>query len=550
MAPITRTCSAAALALLVCAPAMARQTERSALDLYMQARLADGAGAGDLALQSYSAALLEEPGNAVIANRALRQAIESGERKLAIDAARKLEAAGALPADLPLLLLGDHLQAGDVAGARAQADRLEADGNLGFLVPVLRGWIGLAARQPDALREFDAARRSGLGIGFVNQQRAIAELSGSNPDAGIALVKSIVAEVGRPGLARIIGAATLQRKGQKAAALDLLEGSEQTMALAREQLSAGKPIGGAVDTPTRGVAFFYASLAADLVRNKASAFALTLARYAQFLDPQSPFVALSTAQSLAANGLDADALAALESIRPGSTFMALADESRLALLERLGRGDDAVALATSLATGSTRAVDHVRLGDLLGRLNRRNEAAAAYQQAIDAPDQSGAPALWGLYMLKGGALAQHGDWEDGRTALRKALELGPDQPSALNFLGYSMLERRENIPEALRLIAKASALRPDNVAITDSLGWAYFLSGDYEKAVSTLEKAVDLEPIDPTIGEHLGDAYWRAGRKVDARYTWRASLLLAEGTNVARLESKIDTGLTDQNIAR
>jgi len=529
---------------------MARQTERSALDLYMQARLADGAGAGDLALQSYSAALLEEPGNAVIANRALRQAIESGERKLAIDAARKLEAAGALPADLPLLLLGDHLQAGDVAGARAQADRLEADGNLGFLVPVLRGWIGLAARQPDALREFDAARRSGLGIGFVNQQRAIAELSGSNPDAGIALVKSIVAEVGRPGLARIIGAATLQRKGQKAAALDLLEGSEQTMALAREQLSAGKPIGGAVDTPTRGVAFFYASLAADLVRNKASAFALTLARYAQFLDPQSPFVALSTAQSLAANGLDADALAALESIRPGSTFMALADESRLALLERLGRGDDAVALATSLATGSTRAVDHVRLGDLLGRLNRRNEAAAAYQQAIDAPDQSGAPALWGLYMLKGGALAQHGDWEDGRTALRKALELGPDQPSALNFLGYSMLERRENIPEALRLIAKASALRPDNVAITDSLGWAYFLSGDYEKAVSTLEKAVDLEPIDPTIGEHLGDAYWRAGRKVDARYTWRASLLLAEGTNVARLESKIDTGLTDQNIAR
>jgi Flp pilus assembly protein TadD len=192
----------------------------------------------------------------------------------------------------------------------------------------------------------------------------------------------------------------------------------------------------------------------------------------------------------------------------------------------------------------------VRLGDLLGRLNRRSEAAAAYQHAIDAPDQSGAPALWGLYMLKGGALAQQGDWEAGRAALRKALELGPDQPAALNFLGYSMLERRENIPEALRLVAKASAIRPDDVAITDSLGWAYFLSGDYEKAVSTLEMAVDLEPIEPTIGEHLGDAYWRAGRRVDARYTWRAALLLAEGSDVARLENKIDTGLTDTNMAR
>ncbi len=516
----------------------------------MQARLAEASGSGDAALQSYSAALLAEPGNAVIANRALRQAIENGERKLALDAARQLEATGALPADLPLLLLGDRLQAGDLAGARAQADRIEADGNLGFLVPVLRGWIGLAARQPGAVNEFDAARKSGLGIGFVNQQRAMAELSGNNPETGIALVKSIVSGDGRPGLARIIGAATLQRKGQKAAALDLLEGNDQTMALAREQLSLGKPIGGAVDTPTRGIAFFYASLASDLVRDRAAAFALTLARYAQFLDPQSPFVALSTAQSLAANGLDIEALAALDGVPAGSAFKPLADESRLALFERLGRGDDAVTLATALASGSTRAVDHVRLGDLLGRLNRRAEAAGAYQKAIDAPDQAGAPAAWGLYMLKGSALAQHGDWVNGRAALRTSLDLGPDQPTVLNFLGYSMLERRENIPEALRLIAKASTLRPDDTAITDSLGWAYFLSGDYEKAVTTLELAVDLEPVEPTIGEHLGDAYWRAGRKVDARYTWRAALLLAEGTDAARLENKIDMGLTDKNMAR
>lgn len=550
MAPITRTCSALALALFACAPLSARQQERSALDLYMQARVADASGAGGVALQSYSAALLAEPGNAVIANRALRQAIENGERKVALEAARQLEGTGTLPADVPLLLLGERLQAGDVSGARAQADRIEADGNLGFLVPVLRGWIAIAARQADPIREFEAARKSGLGVGFINQQRALAELSGGNMDSGIALIKSIVPGDGRPGLARLLGAAVLQRKGQKAAALDLLEGSDPTVALAREQLTSGKPIGGAVDTPTRGVAFFYASLASDLVRDRATAFALTLARYAQFLDPQSPFVALSAAQALAANGLDEEALAALGTVRAGTAYAPLADESRLALYERLGRGSDAVALATTLASGSTRAVDHVRLGDLLSRLERRDEAASAYQRAIDAPDQAGAPATWGLWMLKGSALAQHGDWANGRVALRKAVELGPDQPTALNYLGYSMLERREDVPEALRLIARASALRPGDTAITDSLGWAYFLSGDYDKAVSTLEKAVDMEPVEPTISEHLGDAYWRAGRKVDARYTWRAALLLADEKDAARLEDKIDMGLTDKNMAR
>lgn len=516
----------------------------------MQARVADAGGAGDLALRAYSAALIAEPGNAVIANRALRQAIENGDRKLALEAARQLEAAGALPSDVPLFLLGERLQAGDISGARAMAERIEADGNLGFLLPVLNGWIAVAARQPDAVSAFDGARKSGLGIGLINQQRAFAELAAGNADSGIALIKSIIPSDGRPGFARLLGAATLQRKGKDPAALDMLEGSDETLALARELLVARKPIGGAVDTPTRGVAFFYASLASDLAKDRAEAFALTLARYAQFLDPQSPFVALSTAQSLAANGLDAEAMAALGEIRAGSPYMPLADESRLALLERLGRSAEAITLATSLAQGSTRAADFVRLGDVLGRLERKADAAVAYQQAIDAPDQTGAPAPWGLHMLKGGALVQAGDWDGGKAALRKAVELGPDQATALNFLGYSLLERREDVPEALRLIARASVLRPDDTAITDSLGWAYFLSGDYDKAVATLEKAVDLEPVEPTIGEHLGDAYWRAGRKVDARYTWRAALLLAEDKDAARLQDKIDMGLNDKNMAR
>ncbi len=101
------------------------------------------------------------------------------------------------------------------------------------------------------------------------------------------------------------------------------------------------------------------------------------------------------------------------------------------------------------------------------------------------------------------------------------------------------------------MIARAALLKPNDAAITDSLGWSYFLKGDYDRAVTTLEQAAIAEPTEPTIAEHLGDAYWRAGRRVAARYSWRAALLIAdEDAAIARLKDKVDIGLTDSNQAR
>jgi predicted negative regulator of RcsB-dependent stress response len=65
-----------------------------------------------------------------------------------------------------------------------------------------------------------------------------------------------------------------------------------------------------------------------------------------------------------------------------------------------------------------------------------------------------------------------------------------------------------------------------------------------------LEQAMRSEPSDPTINEHLGDAYWHAGRKIEARYAWRAALLTAEEDAIARLSEKADFGLTAKNAAR
>src|SRR3546814_661180 len=117
-----------------------------------------------------------------------------------------------------------------------------------------------------------------------------------------------------------------------------------------------------------------------------------------------------------------------------------------------------------------------------------------------------------------------GDWGRAEPDLRKAMELAPDQAVVLNYLGYALLDRNLNLDEAQRLIEKASALRPRDGAITDSLAWVYFQRGDFLRAIALLEQAVQVAPAEPTINEHLGDAYWRIGRKYEARYSWRAAI--------------------------
>jgi len=116
-------------------------------------------------------------------------------------------------------------------------------------------------------------------------------------------------------------------------------------------------------------------------------------------------------------------------------------------------------------------------------------------------------------------------------------------------VGYSQIEHRENVERASALIAQASKLRPEDPAITDSLGWVLYLQGKAAEAVPVLERAAAGDPREPTINEHLGDAYWATGRQYEARYAWRAALITADDKDHARLTAKIDTGLDKATAA-
>jgi tetratricopeptide (TPR) repeat protein len=132
--------------------------------------------------------------------------------------------------------------------------------------------------------------------------------------------------------------------------------------------------------------------------------------------------------------------------------------------------------------------------------------------------------------------------------MQKALALFPEQPLVLNYLGYSWVDKGLHLDEGMEMIRKAVEQRPDDGYIVDSLGWAYFRTGNYDEAVKNLERAVLLKPDDPTINDHLGDAYWRAGRTLEAHFQWaQAKDFKPEPDELATLEKKLQDGLPPDN---
>jgi Flp pilus assembly protein TadD len=214
-------------------------------------------------------------------------------------------------------------------------------------------------------------------------------------------------------------------------------------------------------------------------------------------------------------------------------------------LETLDRTEDAIAQLRAMAAEQPTLVGaEVELGDILRNKKRFAESVSAYDEAIRRATAAGLPERWSLFYDRGVALERAGEWPRAEGDLLHALELKEDQPLVLNYLGYSWVDRGENLDRGLKMIEKAVELRPEDGYIVDSLGWAHYRMGDYAAAVEYLEKATELVPEDPTINDHLGDAYWQTGRLAEARYQWRRALQFGPQENdVKPIEAKLERGL-------
>ena len=186
---------------------------------------------------------------------------------------------------------------------------------------------------------------------------------------------------------------------------------------------------------------------------------------------------------------------------------------------------------------------HVTLGDTLRGMERYIDAIAPYDTAISLIEPA-AEQHWVIFFARGIVHERTDQWEKAEADFRRALELRPEQPQVLNYLGYSFLEKRENLDEAIDMIERAVALRPDSGYIVDSLGWGFYLLGRYDEALVQLERAAALMPVDPIVNDHLGDAYWVVGRKTEAAFQWNRALSFDPEEELAtRIRRKLEVGL-------
>lgn len=529
MVPIIRTCSLA-FALLLALPAAAQTID---LRDYARTRAADAAGEAARAAAGYARALDAVPDDQVLAMRAYRQGLAVGDFALASRAAAVLERAGVAPPDASLLAFAVALHGGDAVGQDKALDRLSR-AQLDFLVPVLRAWVARDRKQ-DPLPLLETTRGNGLAAPFIARHRALLLIASGKTEEGLL---ALAAATG-PDQAqdpRIDAAIALLRAGKPKPAETILSGlAGASKAWRKRQAKAGKPDAGF------GAAHLFLGLASDLRDADMAPLSILLTRAALLLDPQEDRARLLLADALSRSNATDVALDILAGIRLDGPFARSAAAGQVAALRRANRLPEALALAEKLASAPGATAHDLRSqGELLFQAGRYADAATAFGRALKEAEGDGG---WELTYLHGAALDRAGKWDEALPILQRAVALGPDEPEALAWLGNAQVEHNVDLPGAQALLERASKLKPDDPAIIDSLGRAYYAEGKLDRAVPLIETAVQAEPGSARANEHLGDAYWKLGRRVEARYAWRAAEVTADEADVPRLKAKLADGL-------
>lgn len=296
-------------------------------------------------------------------------------------------------------------------------------------------------------------------------------------------------------------------------------------------------------TAAEGIALsFYLTTAPQANQGYGDAPAVYFAM-AVYLDPN-----LDSAKALWADTLDQagrrdDAIAILESIPEESVHHTSAQGQLAWALRREERNTEALEIARETLARTNNRNIRVQLADLLQSLDRDGEAEETFTNVIEA-DEAVGEYDWRIYFARGGARERLGEWPPAQNDLETAMSLNPNDPTIMNYLGYSWIDRGINLDEGLSLIEQALRLSPDSGAITDSLGWAHYKMGNYERAVFYLERAAALAPDIAEILDHLGDAYWQVGRFKEAGFQWeRALKYTTDEREIDLLRKKLDGGI-------
>lgn len=529
---------------------------RSLSGSYLAAQHAVKAGDYAQAARRFADALARDPENRDFLEQTLLYSVVSGETERSKEVAGRLVAQDADNRLAHLTLAVSEIAAGEAAAA---AERIETKAPNAFppiVGKLLLGWAEMERDDSEkALKTFASMDRGALARLFGRYNGALAAAVAGEDEAAEDRFAAALADIDEPNR-RIVEAFGLywEAKGDKerAAALyrQTLEGlpGERILGAALERAENPEaPAPGLLAKNAReGAAEALFGLSEIFGAEESPAYALLYLRLALQLNPDSPAVRLSLGriwESLQRYGEAEQAYGAVP--ENSGVYRHIAQVDRADALARMGKPEEAIAAVNGLIARTPRDADlHVALGDLLRGEERFAEAVRAYDAALALRPRGGDARDWPIYYFRGVANERRGAWPEAERDFRKSLEINPDEPSVMNYLAYSWIDRDEKYDEALAMLKEAVNLAPNAGYIVDSYGWALFKVGDMDDAAVQLERAVELDPTDPVINDHLGDALWMVGRRLEAQFQWKRALSF-EPTEKdrARILRKLDVGL-------
>ena len=523
---------------------------------YLAARVAEQDHDYDTAVQQIDLALAQAPNDPELVYAAFRLRMYAGRIDQAAQLAPQILAARPGDGLANLVMAVQAIRKGDYRAAEQQLGRIGGENQLGPLREYVLAWLKAGekdfagARARIARLKPAAGERAEAPALVIEAQ--IDEMAGDKAAAEAKYRRAM--SLDKNGLRTTVAVAEgLRRLGKGDEARELLKtyGEKYSDAVVMDGLIAPNAPMPPQPTPASGISeilFDIGGILSSDPRNARADLALIFYQIAASLKPEHDFAWLMIAGLYEQFQMVPKAIEALGRIGTNSPLYWQARLRAAALDAQQDKFDQAVGrLRTLIAEKPGRIDAALTLADLLRSKERYADAVQAYDTAI-MRIRNLEERHWQVFFGRGIVLERTKQWPKAEADMKKALELSPEQPHVLNYLGYSWIDQGLHLEEGMKMLQRATELRPDDGAITDSVGWAFYRLGQYDKAVEWLERAAEQKGDDATIIEHLGDAYWYVGRKREARFQWERALnQKPEKDRVPVIRDKLENGLSATN---